>query len=344
MRSKKKPEGERDISKLTGTEKAAIILLTMNQENSARIFASLSQEEIKEISMSMVALGNVANEIIDKVITEFKLEVTERLSVVGNLDTTQKLLESIFGKEKVEIIMEDIKGPLGKNTWDKLTNVNEELLASYLKNEYPQTIALISSKISPKTAAKVLSMLPEELTFEVIMRMLNLDSVKKEVLEKIENTLRTDFISTISKVQKRDSHELIAEIFNNFDRNNEVKYMGILESKVPEHAEKVKELMFTFDDLVKLQPSDIATVVKFVDKNKLTLALKGANQDIRNLFTNNMSQRAAKILIEDMEAMGPVRLKDVDEAQAMVITSVKELINTGEITITSGGEGEEFIQ
>lgn len=333
-----------DIHKLTGIEKSAIILLTMTRENSAKIFSALKEDEIKEISVAMAKLGHIDNEVIDKVIDEFKQEISSKLSLIGNYDTTERLLESVLGKDKVSAIMEEIKGPTGKSTWDKLTNVNEDLLAAYLKNEHPQTIALIFSKILPKTAAKILGLFPEELSFEVIMRMLSLDSVKKEVLDKIEDILRSDFISTINKVQKRDSHELMAEIFNNFDRANEAKYMGILEQRSPEHAEKVKELMFTFDDLVKLKPTDIGILIRSIDKNKLTLALKGANEEIRKMFIDNMSQRAAKILLEDMQALGPVRLKDVDEAQSNIIGILKELFERQEIILPSADGEDEFIQ
>jgi flagellar motor switch protein FliG len=144
-------------------------------------------------------------------------------------------------------------------------------------------------------------------------------------------------------VQKRDSHETMAEIFNNFDRANEAKYMAILEQRSPEHAEKVKKLMFTFDDLIKLKSSDVGILMRSIDKSKLTLALKGASEQIRKMFIDNMSQRASKILIEDMEALGPVRLKDVDEAQSMIIITLKEMIAREEIILPTGEDKDEFI-
>jgi flagellar motor switch protein FliG len=316
----------------------------MSQENTAKIFASLAEDEIKLVSQYMATLGFLDKQIIDGVMEEFKNEISNHLSLIGNLDTTQKLLESVLGKDKVDAILEDIKGPIGKSTWDKLTNINEDLLAAYLKNEHPQTVALILSKISTNIAAKVLITLPEELAYEVMMRLLNMDSVKKEVLESIETTLRNDFINTISKVQKRDSHELMAEIFNNFDRSNEAKFMSMLEERVPEHAEKVKELMFTFDDIAKLKPEDIVNLLRYVDKGKLAIALKGANENIREMFISSMSQRASKIFMEDMEALGPIRVKDVDEAQVSIITVVKEMIEREEIILSSGDGDDEFIE
>ena len=326
----------REISKMAGASKVAVVLLAMNKQNTAKIFSVLRDEEIREISQSMTTLGSVESDVIEVIV--------DKLSIIGNAETTQKILEQVFGKEKVLLYLDDVGGPVGKNTWTKLGNVNEELLASYLKNEYPQTIALIISKISPQIAAKVLSLLPQELTYEVISRMLSIHSVKKEVLEQIESTIRSDFISSISKVQKRDSHELMADIFNNFDRTNESKYMSMLEQRIPEHAEKVKELMFTFDDLIRLKPSDIVLLMRVIDKAKIPLALKGAPENIRSLFINNMSQRASKILIEDIESLGPVRIKEVDEAQGSIITKLKELINQEEIVLATGDGEDEYIQ
>ena len=237
--------------------------------------------------------------------------------------------------------MEEIRGPAGRTTWDKLGNVNEEVLAAYLKNEYPQTISLVLSKLKPDHAARVLTTLPDDLAMETVMRMLTLESVKKEIMDGIEKTLRTEFMSNLAKTQRRDSHEMMAEIFNNFDRNTEFKFMSQLEDKDAEAAERIRALMFTFEDLVKIDPMGIQTLLRGTDKDKLGIALKGASEKIRDLFFSNMSERAAKILKEDMESMGPVRLKDVDEAQMYIVTIAKDLANKGEIVIAdSSGEDQ----
>jgi flagellar motor switch protein FliG len=332
-----------DLKSITGQQRAAIIMLSMNQLNSSKIMSALNEDEVKALSHAMSNLGHIDNIIIDDVISEFKNEIQTKLTLIGNVETTEKFLQSVLGKEKATLILDDIKGPIGKSTWDKLANVNEDLLAAYLKNEHPQTIALIISKLSPNNSAKILSLLPEELTHDIIMRMLNLDLVKKETLERVEQILRSDFINSISKEHKRDSHELMAEIFNNFDRNTESKYMGLLEERSPDHAKRVKELMFTFDDLIKLRSQDLIILLRDTEKAKLTIALKGANETIRKLFMDNMSQRAKKILIEDIESLGPVRLKDVDNAQATILANLKSLIEKGEISLSNSTE-EEFVE
>jgi flagellar motor switch protein FliG len=170
-----------------------------------------------------------------------------------------------------------------------------------------------------------------------------MDSVKKEVLEKIEKTLRTEFISTLTKTQKYDNNQVMAEIFNNFDRTTESKFMEMLEKYSVEAAEKIKSLMFTFDDMKKIDTVGIQAILKAIDKSRLALAMKGTTEEIRKKFIDNMSQRAAKILLEEIEGMGPVRLKDVDEAQGEIINVAKDLINRGEIELSDGGEADQLI-
>lgn len=328
---------------LTGAEKAAILLLSVNDENAAKIFAMMTEEEIKEISTAMSSLGVVSPAVIDQLINEFTSEISNTTSFIGNIETTERILGKILDKDHVKNIIEEIKGPAGKNTWDKLGNVNEDILATYLKNEYPQTVALIISKLSAAQSAKILSILPENFAFEVIMRMLNMEPVKKEVLDRVEKTLRSEFITSLSRTQKYDTKEAVAEIFNNFDRAHESKFMSLLESNSPESAENIKDLMFTFNDLTHISGSGIQALLRSIDKSKLSLALKGAPEQVRNLFLSNMSQRAAKILLEDIESLGPVRVRDVDEAQGAIVNLARDMANKGEIAISGNNEEDELI-
>lgn len=329
--------------KVNGVEKAAMFLMAINQDIAAKILQMLEDEEIKEISQAMSSLGAVQAEAIEKLIFEYSNEINASLNLVGNVHNTERFLRKVLGKEKVDMILEDIRGPAGRNIWDKLGNVNEETLAGYLKNEYPQTAALVLSKLSPGHASKVLANFTQEFAFEVIKRMLALDSVKKEVLEKIEKTLRTEFISNLTKTQKSDNNQIMAEIFNNFDRQTESKFMEMLEKVNAEAAEKIKSLMFTFDDMLKVDSVGIQAILKSIDKSRLALALKGTSEDVRKKFVDNMSQRAAKILQEEIEGMGPVKLKDVDEAQGEIISVAKDLVAKGEIELSEGGDSDQLI-
>ena len=227
--------------------------------------------------------------------------------------------------------------------WEKLGNVNEEILANFLQKEYPQTVSVVLSKVSTEHAARVLAMLPESFALEVVHRMLRMEAVQKEVLDDVEKTLRTEFMSNLARTQRRDSHELIADIFNSLERSVETKFMDQLEKTVPDSAEKIRSLMFTFEDLQNLDTAGMQTLIRAVDKDKLPMALKGATETVKDLFFSNMSERAAKIMKEDMGAMGPVRLKEVEESQQYIVSVAKDLEGRGEITIASGNDEDELI-
>jgi flagellar motor switch protein FliG len=336
-------DGKDEYRKLDGPKKAAMFLVALGETNAIKLFSMMEEDEIRELSGVMSTLGQINSDIIERLFHEFAEQVQASGALVGNYDSTERLLVKALGKGRVDTIMEEIRGPAGRTTWDKLGNVSEEILANFLKNEYPQTIAVVLSKIKPDHAARVLSNLPEELSVEVLLRMLSMESVKKDVMDGIEKTLRMEFMSNLAKRQSRDSHELLAEIFNNFDRNAETKFMSKLEERTPESAERVRALMFTFEDLAKIDSSGIQVLLRSADKDKLTVALKGASDTIKDLFFSSMSERAAKIMREDMGSMGPVRIKDVDEAQMYVVSVAKDLASKGEIVISSDNAEDQLI-
>lgn len=331
---------KKDVKSLKGPQKVAIVLLSMSEENATKVFSMMNEEDIKEVSHAMSNLGSVDQEIVDEVLNQFMAAFSGDSTYFGNLQTTKKLLDQVLEKDRVEALMEEIQGPQGKNTWEKLGNVNEEMLALYLKNEHPQTAALVVSKMNPEHSAKVLSNLPDKFSYDIIVRMMNMGSVKKEVLDRVEKILRAEFISSISKTHKRDSYEMMADIFNSLDRTSEGKFMNLLEKDHPDYADKIKNLMFTFEDLVKVDPRGVQILLRAIDKSKLTFALKGASDKIKDLFLGNMSQRAARIIQEELESMGPVKVKEVDDAQSEIINVAKELINRGEIEVSEDGEDE----
>jgi len=332
-----------DSKYLSGPDKAAVMMLALGDEHSKELWARLDEEEIKEISQAMSNLGSVASDAMEALFVEFASKISATGNIVGSYEATERLLMKALAGDRVENIMEEIRGPAGRTMWDKLANVNEQVLANYLKNEYPQTVAVVMSKINSGHAAKVLATLPEDFSLEVVNRMLQMESVQKEVLDKIEDTLRSEFMSNLAKTNKRDSHEMMAEIFNNFDRNTEGRFISALEERNRDSAEKIKALMFTFEDLLKLDPAGVQTLLRNVDKERLGICLKGASDSLRDLFFTNMSERAAKILREDMEAMGPVRLKDVDEAQMEIVNIAKDLADNGDILLADGGGDDELV-
>src|SRR5580693_5164507 len=332
-----------DVRALTGAERAAVIMLSLGADHSAKIWQMMDEEEVKEVSQVMSTLGTVSSSLVEKLLVDFVSQMSGTGSLMGSYESTERLLGRMMPEEKVTQIMEEIRGPAGRTMWDKLANVNETVLANYLKNEYPQTVSVVAVKIKTKHAASVLGSLPEEFALEVVQRMLRMESVQKDILDKVEQTLRVEFMSNLARTQKRDAHEQMAEIFNNFDRQTESRFITALEERSRDSAERIKALMFTFEDLGKLDPGSIQTLLRNIEKDKLGLALKGATDGLRDVFFSNMSERAGKILREDMEAMGPVRLKDVDEAQMRMVNVAKDLASKGEIMIAGGGNEDELI-
>ena len=331
-----------DIRTMSGLERAAALLLALGEEHTSKVFALMADDEIKELSSSMATLGAVSPEVLDKICIEFAEQISSTGALIGSFDTTERLLSKAMPADRVAQIMDEIRGPAGRTMWDKLGNVNEAVLANYLKNEYPQTVAVVLTKVKPDHAARVLGQLPEAFAMEVVMRMLRMETVQKEILEDVEKTLRTEFMTNLARTSRVDPHDNMSEIFNNFDRATEARFMSALEERNKDSAEKIRSLMFTFDDLSRLDPGGVQTLLRNVDKAKLAIALKGSNEPMRELFFSNMSERAAKLLKEDMSSMGPVRLKDVDESQVYMVNIAKELANKGEILLADkkGGEDE----
>ncbi|HXA39694.1 MAG TPA: flagellar motor switch protein FliG [Phenylobacterium sp.] len=342
MNARAKSKGISDAGKLTGPEKAAVVLLALGEDH-AGVWRGLDEEEIKVISQAMAGLGQVTSQVVEDLLVEFVSGMGGG-AITGSVELTQKLLSSIMPGEKVDTLMEEIRGPAGRTMWDKLGNVNEAVLANYLKNEYPQTVAVVLSKIKSEHAARVLTCLPEDFALECVTRMLRMEPVQREILDKIEQTLRTEFMSNLARTSKRDSHEMMADIFNAFDRQTETRFITALEERNREAAERIRALMFVFEDLSKLDPGGVQTLLRSVEKDQLALALKGASDSLRDMFFSNMSERAAKIMREDMETMGPVRLREVEQAQMTMVQSAKDLANKGEIVLVgAGGDDDELV-
>lgn len=332
-----------EINRMSGVEKAAALMLALGRDYGRVIWEQLTDDEIKELSGAMALLGSIKAHVVEKLFVHFAAEVSSVGSLHGSYESTERLLESVLPRDRAVQIMEEIRGPAGRTMWDKLGNVNEQVLAAYLKNEYPQTVAVVLQKIKPEHAARVLGVLPEDFAMEVVMRMLRMEAVQKDILDKVEQTLRVEFMSNLARTSRKDSHESIADIFNYLDRQTEDRFLSNLEERNRDSAERIRALMFTFEDLNRLDPGAVQTLLRNVEKDKLAIALKGASDKLRDLFFTNMSERAAKILKEDMEAMGPVRLRDVDEAQQNMVATARNLADAGEIVLADSKGDDELI-
>jgi flagellar motor switch protein FliG len=332
-----KPEDYRGLS---GVQKAAMLMLALGEDQCARLFGMMHEDELKDISSAMAQLGSVRAEVVERLCLDFAESMGSAGNLVGSFESTERLLQKALPRDRASQIMEEIRGPAGRTMWDKLGNVNESVLANYLKNEYPQTVAVVLSKVRPEHAARVLALLPDSFAMEVVMRMLRMESVQKDVLDGVEKTLRAEFMSNLARSTRRDAHEMMADIFNNLDRQSEGRFLAALEERNREAAERIKSLMFTFDDLARLTPQSVQLLMRSIEKDKLPIALKGASEKLRELFLGSMSERAAKMLREDIEGLGPVRVRDVDEAQATIVQLAKELSAQGSIEISTGKDEE----
>src|SRR3981081_3279930 len=338
-RQTNRPKGE----KLSGPKRAAILMLALGEQYGGKVWAMLDDDGVPDVSVVMATLGTVEADVVEDLLLEFVSRMSASGALMGTFDATERLLQQYLPSDRVRGLRDEIRGPAGRNMWEKLSNVQEEVLANYLKNEYPQTIAVVLSKLKPEHAARVLAILPEDMALDVVGRMLKMEAVQKDVIERLEQTLRVEFMSNLSQTRRRDAHEVMAEIFNNFDRQTETRFLTALEEQNRESAERIKTLMFTFDDLIKLDPGSAQTLMRSIDKDKLGVALKGAADPVRQFFLRNMSTRAAHRLVDDMQALGPVRLRDVDEAQALLVNLAKDLAAKGEIMISKNRADDELV-
>lgn len=332
-----------ELKRYSGAQRAAALMLALGKEQGAPIWDQLSVDEIKELSSTIAGLGRIPATVIDYLLVQFSGEVSSMSSLHGSYESTERLLSDVLPTDRVKEIMEDIRGPSGRTMWDKLSNVSETVLAQALRHEYPQTVAVILSKLRSDHAARVLAELPRDFAVDVIMRMLRMETVQKDVIQEIEHTLRTDFMMNLSRSTKRDPHEAMADMFNALDRSTEEAMLTALDERAPDSAERIRALMFTFEDLSNLLPAAVAVIVRNADKREMALALKGSPAPLRNVFFGAMTERAAKLMREDMAGMGPVRARDCEEAQSSLVRLAKSLADRGEILLVDPKSDDAMI-
>jgi flagellar motor switch protein FliG len=328
---------------LSGPQRAAVILLALGAEYGKAIWPALDEDEIRVVTHAMVQLGSIEADTVEELIVDFVGNLSAAGAVTGTFDRTAQLLSQLLPPKQVEALMEEIKGTASRSMWQRLSHIDPEVLANYLRNEYPQTVAVILSRIRADHAARVLSILPDEFAVDVVNRMLKMENVQKEALEHIEETLKSEFVTTVSQTSRRDAHKSMAEVFNAFDRHTEARFLQALDQLNRDAAKKIRALMFTFEDLAKLDAGSVQTLMRQVDRDTLGRALKGAPESIRSFFFSNMSSRAAKNLQDEMAAMGPIRLKDADDAQNRMVSLAKDLADKGDILISKNRAEEELV-
>jgi flagellar motor switch protein FliG len=326
-------------NKYSGAQKAAILMLSFGEEISAEIFKNMTEFEIKRIGTAMSRLGRLDQEVVDNIMLEFYdiLQQNKKFFYGGN-DFTKKVIGSAFKGGEADELIEQLS--LGSNAnLDSLELIDIRTLANFMRHEHPQTMALILAHLEPKKGGEVLKMLPDGLHTEILVRMANLDAVQPEIIDEIDDVLRAEVqaMGSIS-TSKIGGVEPIAELLNMMDKASEEQILDNLEERDPELAERVRRLMFVFDDLVKVDDRGIQEIIKNVNNEKWKVALRTASDGVKDLVFKNMSERAAQMLKEDMEAMSAVKLSDIEAMQMEVITITRKLESEGKIVIASGGD------
>jgi flagellar motor switch protein FliG len=324
-------------NKYTGAQKAAILLLSFGEEISAEIFKSMTEFEIKRIGGAMSRLGRLEQEVIDAVVLEFYeiLQRNQKFFYGGN-DFTKSVIGAAFKGGDADEIIDSLSLGSSANL-DALELIDAKTLANFVRNEHPQTIALILAHLDPKKMGDVLKQIPEALHTEVLLRVANLEAVAPEIIDEIDDVLRNE-IQALGSVTtaKIGGVEPIAEMLNLIDKATEEQVLDNLEERDPDLAEEIRQLMFVFDDLVKIDDRGIQELIKNVSNDKWKVALKTGSEAVQDLVFKNMSERASAMLREDMEAMAAVKLSDVEAAQFEVVQIARKLEEEGKIIIATG--------
>ncbi len=319
---------------ITGAEKAAILIMTLHDEQVVKnIFSKLDQNEIYEISLAMTNLGNIESDQVEKVLIEFAHDLNQSLQIVGNVKNAERLLKKVLDDNEYGKIIDKIRNANADSTWEMISSMDDLSVAQFIKHEYPQTSALILSKLPGQKTAKILKLLSQEYSIEVLRRIAHLDTIKQETLNRVEQVIQNEINSRSSQFNKSDNISIIAEIFNNFSKEEEGILMGALKEKDPEIAEKISKNMLSFEDLLLLKEGAILAITQKIENNTLVMALSGATQPIRDIFLNTMSQRVARMISDEIESGSRFSKKDIAEAQSSILRAVKGMINDGSITL-----------
>lgn len=326
-------------------EKAAIIFLCLDQEIGAGFMQELDEVQVRKLTSALAGLGKVKSQAVEMVIGEFSAQMQGGGELIGSLRVAEQFLRNFLSEEQVNLILNDLKGPIREHDiWKRLSGVNDTTIANYLKGEHDQTAAAILSNLNPEVAARVLPMLGRDRMEQILVRMIRMEAILPVTLQQIEQTLQADIMSgggrpsTASEIQQK-----MAELFNKLERTLFEDLTSSLETRVPEEFAAIRQRMFTFNDMIKLDPATVATILKGIRGNILPMALRGASKELRDHFLDALPMRARDMLVEEMNTMGAVRARDVSMAQSEIVDYARELAEREVIFLPTGDEGDQLI-
>ncbi len=340
------PSGPKvNIEAIPGPKKAAIVMVALGTAASSEIFKNLDEHDVERLTTEIARLENVSSEIREAVLEEFhNLAMAQQFISQGGLEYAREILESALGPRKAKEILDKVQQSIRTTGFNLLENVDPKQLVNFIQKEHPQTIALLLAHMEPKNAAPIVSALPQELQVDVATRIATMESISPETLDQVEEVLVGQVKSLFGgDVSEIGGVKAVAEMLNNVDRGAEKNILGNLERENPELATEIKNLMFVFEDVLLLDDRSMQRVLKEVDTKELSMALKGASEELQDKFFRNMSSRASEMIKEEMEYMGPSRLKDVEEVQQRIVDVIRRLEEDGEIIISGRGGEEEIV-
>lgn len=329
---------------IRGVQRAAILLISLGPERSAGIFKHLKEEEIEEMTLEIANIRSVTPQVKEAVITEFyELCLAQQYIAEGGIGYAKDLLEKALGSEKAMDVIGKLTASLQVKPFEFVRKTDATQLINFIQDEHPQTIALILSYLSPSQAALVMSALPPERQADVARRIAVMDRTSPDIIKEVEKVLESKLASLVNQDYTIiGGVDAVVEILNTVDRGTERHIMETLEVEVPELAEEIRKKMFVFEDILLLDDRAIQRVLRDVENNDLTMAMKSTKDEVKEAIFNNMSKRLAVMIKEDMDFMGPVRMKDVEEAQQKIVNVIRKLEDAGEIVISRGG-GDEIV-
>jgi flagellar motor switch protein FliG len=333
-----------EFSLLSGQDKAGLLLSSLGVQTSQLIFSHMKDNDVKRMINAMSNVSRAPIWLIKKVLDDFYTQLNEENDLLFSENRGRDFIINALGEDRAKQLLGQIVDVGTSNTLESLELVDTRTLSNFLINEHPQTIALICAHLNAERKVDVLRRLPEGLQAEVVLRVANLDYVSPELIAQLDDVLKTE-LSTLGSIdtQQLGGVEPIADMLNMMDKSSEKNIMSRVEEKDPELAEEIRKLMFVFEDLIFVDDKGIQTLLKEVDNGKLVIALKTAPEDIKAKLFKNMSNRAATMLLEDLEALGPTKLSDVEKAQAEIVNKAKELEGQGKAFISRGGEGDALV-
>ncbi len=334
-----------DKDNLTGKQKAAIVFLVLGEDTTAEVFKYLNDDEVQDVSRELSVLGAVPANVADMVIEEFyNLTMAKEYMTSGGIEYAKRVLIKSLGAEEARKIIDRLVKMLEKSTgFSSLEKVNPQQLSKFIQNEHPQTIALILAHLSASQAAELIASLPEDMRSEIIIRMANLEEISPEIVKKISGVLdqKLEALGSYS-LEEYGGVKAVAELFNRMDRRASRNVLEQIESRDPELTASIRDLMFVFEDILLIDDQGIMEILKRADKKSLAIGLKGANDELQSKFFRNMSQRAAEMMKEEMEYLGPIRVKDVEKSQHEVVEIVRGLEEEG-VLVIGGAGGDEYV-